>query len=160
MYMWYRTNTGERLINLENGNVIMLNGKQISFSIPYEKTDTFDTEKEAREAFKKLESILLNDPFRNYPVLACGENKGEEESSECSSEITNVDGINENTENISTTDFTEFLTRKKAYFIITDEEIAVANSILGVLEIEGVTYSQLRSIFSAVKFTFNRAARI
>ena len=145
--MWYRTNTGERLINLENGNIIMLNGKQISFNIPHEIRDTFDTEKEAQEVFEKLGLRLLNDPFRDYPVLACGE-------------IVNANGINENMEDVSTTDFTEFLTRKKEHFIITDEEIAVANSILGVFEIEGVTHSQLRGIFSAVKFTFNRAARI
>ncbi len=67
--MWYRTNTGERLINLENGNIIMLNGKQISFNIPHERTDTFDTEKEALEAFENLGLRLLNDPFRDYPVL-------------------------------------------------------------------------------------------
>ena len=158
--MWYRTNTGERLINLENGNVIMLNGKQISFNIPHEKTDTFDTEKEAQEAFKKLESILLNDPFRNHPVLACGENRGEDESSKCSSEITNVDSVNENTEEISTTDFTEYLSSRRLSFGLLDEEMKVANYILGVLETEGIVYSQLGRIFSAVKFTFSSAARI
>lgn len=158
--MWYRTNTGERLINLENGNVIMLNGKQISFNIPHEKTDTFDTEKEAREAFKKLESILLNDPFRNHPVLACGENRREDESSKCSSEITNVDSVNENTEEISTTDFTEYLSSRRLSFGLLDEEMEAANSILGILEKEGIVYSQLGRIFSAVKFTFSSAARI
>ena len=154
--MWYRTNTGERLINLENGNVIMLNGKQISFNIPHEKTDTFDTEKEAQEAFEKLGLRLLNDLFRDYPVLACVETGKEDSNSEVSSD----DSINVNTEDIPTTDFIEFLSSRKSYLGITDEDIEVVNSILSVLEIEEVTRNQLKSIFSAVEFAFNRAARI
>ena len=158
--MWYRTNTGERLINLENGNIIMLNEKQISFNIPHERTDTFDTEKEAQEAFEKLVSRLLNDPFRNGPVLACGENGKEGMNSEASSEIVNVNGINEDVEDIPTTDFTDFLSSRKFYLGITDEDILVANSILSVLEVEEVTHNQLKKIFSTVEFAFNRAARI
>lgn len=61
--MWYRTNTGERLINLENGNIIMLNGKQISFHIPHEITDTFETEREAKEAFEKLSVLLTGEVY-------------------------------------------------------------------------------------------------
>ena len=158
--MWYRTNTGERLINLENGNIIMLDEKQISFNIPHERTDTFDTEKEAQEAFEKLVSRLLNDPFRNYPVLACGTMGEMDSNSKCSSEIVNSDSINEHAEDESTTDFTEFLSGRKLYFGITDKDIEVANSILSVLEVEEVTHNRLKNIFSAVEFAFNRAARI
>ena len=140
--MWHRTNTGERLINLENGNIIMLNGKQISFSLPHERTDTFDTEKEAQEAFEKLVSRLLNDPFRDYPVLACGENGKEDRDSKCSNEIVNADSMNEHAEDVPTTDFTEFLSGRKLYFGITDKDILVANSILSVLEVEEVTHNQ------------------
>ncbi len=62
--MWYRTNIGGRLINLNKVQIIMLSGNQISFNIPYEITDSYESELEAEHAFNGLQLLLLGEPIK------------------------------------------------------------------------------------------------
>ena len=42
----------------------MLSGNQISFNIPYEITDSYESELEAEHAFNGLQLLLLGEPIK------------------------------------------------------------------------------------------------